>query len=408
MACNLPTEVLEKVLSYLKDPKDVVHARLTHRAFAKAGLRSLTSTVYLSKYYYDLDRLMEVSWHPEVASTIETLVCDDRSFICRVQAVSVEENAAGEETAVEIDGGPPHRDELKRNNVVRLEWYFKMCRQERQMRDDGRQMAVLSATLPDLPNLNEVIITDCCGRLSEGGRSQVTRGRIYQTLYHRKNQNTADTPAPQLWELTQVQPLSDPWDALSTPYHGLVNLIRALSINNKTIRSLSIKGRVIGLSPKIFAMSTQDFSYISNVFANLTTLELTIDNHALRPGQEDNMRNGRMANVLAAAPLLKSLELAFIGIDDDEMTIELATSGRKFHVASGLGTFTWPELRHFGLINCTFRTYGALASFLGRHKASIRSLKLDMIWFESESVVDFLASCASERSGLTTTVGRSI
>lgn len=45
MATKLPLEVLDKVFSYLTGPKDVVHARLAHRAFAKAGLRYLTTTI---------------------------------------------------------------------------------------------------------------------------------------------------------------------------------------------------------------------------------------------------------------------------------------------------------------------------------------------------------------------------
>jgi len=382
MATELPMEVLDKIFSYLTDPTDVVHARHAHRAFAKAGLRYLTTTIYLSKFNYDLSRLVEISQHPQVAPMIEKLVCDDRNFISVIQQM------AGMDSAPHIDGGPPARDEYKKRNPVRLGWYLKMCRQERRMRANGVQMAVLMAALPNLPNLKEVTITDCCGRLTHPGRSAVTRGRIYQTLYHRKNQWTADTPAPQLWGLTRWQRPSDPWDAHTTPFHGLINLIRSLSSTKHAIHTLSIQGRVIGVSHSIFGMAAQDFRHTSNVFANLRTLKLTIDDAPI-PWQEDNLANGRMARVLRTAPLLECLEMSFIGIDDDEEPLGDWSSGREFDIARDLGSFTWPHLRHFALINCNVQTHYGLASFLGRHSASIRSLRLEMIYFQHTYLGDF-------------------
>lgn len=235
MATRLPMEVLDKVYSYLTDPTDVVCARLAHRVFAKAGLQYLTTTIYLSKFNYDLNNLMEIAQHPQIAPTMEKLVCDDRNFISVIQPI------AGMGSAPRIDGRPPARDEYKKRDPVRLEWYLKMCGQERRMRANGVQVAVLMAALPNLPNLKEVTNTDCCGRLTIPGRPEVTRGRIYQTLYYRKNQWTADTPAPQLWGLTQWQHPSNPWDAHSTPFHGLINLIRSLSSTNHAIHTLSIQ-----------------------------------------------------------------------------------------------------------------------------------------------------------------------
>jgi len=63
MATKLRMEVLDKVFSYLTDPRDVVQARLVHRAFTKAGLRYLTTTIYLSRFNHDLNRLVEISQH---------------------------------------------------------------------------------------------------------------------------------------------------------------------------------------------------------------------------------------------------------------------------------------------------------------------------------------------------------
>ena len=76
--------------------------------------------------------------------------------------------------------------EFKKRDPVRLEWYLEMCRQERRMRANGVQVAVLMPALPNLRNLKQVIITDCCGRFTNPGRPEVTRGSIYQTPYHRK------------------------------------------------------------------------------------------------------------------------------------------------------------------------------------------------------------------------------
>ncbi len=138
---------------------------------------------------------MEKSQHPQVAPTIEKLVCDHWSFISVIQPI------AGVESVPRIDGGPPARDEYKKRDPVKLEWYLKMCRQERRIRANGVQMAALMAALPNLRNLEEFTITDCCGRLTNPGHPGLAGGRIYQTLYHRKDQWTADTPTPQLWGL---------------------------------------------------------------------------------------------------------------------------------------------------------------------------------------------------------------
>ncbi len=141
---------------------------------------------------------------------------------------------------------------------------------------NGVQMAILMAALPNLQNLKEITITDCCGRLTLPGRPGVTRGRIYQTLYHRKNQ----------------------WESHWSFTHS------------------------------IFGMAAEDFRHMSNVFANLRTLKLTIDDELVQSWQEENLANGRMARVLRTAPRLECLEMSFIGIDDDDKPLEKWSSGR--------------------------------------------------------------------------------
>jgi len=188
---------------------------------------------------------------------------------------------------------------------------------------------------------------------------------------------------------THWQRPSDPWDAQSTPFHGLINLIRSLSTINRAIHTLSIQGRVIGVSPSIFGMAAEDFRHTSNVFASLRTLKLTIDDELVQSWQEDNLVNGRMARVLRTAPLLECLEMSFIGIDDDEEPLENWSSGREFDVARDFGTFTWPHFRHFALVNCKLQDHHGLAGFLGRHSASIRSLRLEILCFQHTRLGDF-------------------
>lgn len=117
MATESPVELLGQVFSYLTDPMDVVHTRLSHSAFAKAGLRHLTTTVYLSEFNYDLNRLMEISQHLRVGPTTEKLVCDDNAFISIVQPIG----RIG--STPPIDGKPPNGDEYEKRNPARLEWY---------------------------------------------------------------------------------------------------------------------------------------------------------------------------------------------------------------------------------------------------------------------------------------------
>lgn len=355
--------------------KDAVHTRLAHIAFANASLRYFTTTIYLSKFSYDLNRVTETSQHSQITATIEKLVCNHRTFISVVQPI------AGVGSAPRIDGGPPTRDEYRKRDPVRLAWYLIMCRQERRMGANGVQMTVLMAALPNLRNLKEVTISDSCGRLTNPDRPEVTRGRIYQTLDHGKNRWTADDPAPQLWGLNHWQRPSDPWDAQSTPFHGFINLIRGLSsTNHGFIHTLSIQGRVIGVSQSIFGMAAKEFRQISNVFANLRTLKLTIDDGLVQSCQEVNLAYGRMACVLHRATLLERLEMSFMRIDDDEEPLRKWISEREFDIARNLGTFTWPHLRHSALINCHRHNHYGLARLLGRH-ASIRSLRLEMLYF---------------------------
>lgn len=147
MATKSPVEVLDKVFSYLTDPKDVAHTRLSHCAFAKAGLRYLTTTVYLSAFNYDLNRLMEISQHFRVGPTIEKLVCDDNAFVSIVQPI------AGMGSAPPIDGGFPNGNEYKKRDPARLEWYLGTCHQESRMRANAVQTARLMSAVPNLPNL---------------------------------------------------------------------------------------------------------------------------------------------------------------------------------------------------------------------------------------------------------------
>lgn len=91
-----------------------------------------------------------------------------------------------------------------------------------------------------------------------------------------------------------------------------------------------------------------------------------------------------MAHILRTAPLLDCLETSSIGIDDEEPR-ENRISERDFDVARNLGTFPEQSLRYFAPINCKLQYH----CVVGRHSASIISVKLEMLHLQQTRPGEF-------------------
>ena len=394
MAHEFPTEVLEEVFSHLHDTKDRTNARSVCRSLAKGGVRFLTSTVYLSRIEYDLNTLATISQHPRVSKTIQRLVCDDRNFASSHQI-------AEDSRAILCNGGFYIRDEQRRRDSQ--VWYRKMSLSEWSIRQQALQMALLVAALARMPNLKHIIVTDC---FSPPFPLCPVRCPTYQTPFFRTSQWDMDSPAPQRWIKDRCP--TDPWNQVSTPYHGLVTLIRALSTVNHAIQTLSIQGRPTGISHRIFSVSPLDFVHITNVFTNIVILKMTIDT----PFEDRDtwprltLGNGRMARVLAAAGRLEHLEISFMGLDTN--AAPRSNPYPDFDIALGLGNFTWLHLRKFALINCILQDHHGLVALLARHAITMRSLRLKYVALERTSWHETFEDCRSQGIQLDECEGSSI
>lgn len=260
-----------------------------------------------------------------------------------------------------------------------------MCGQQQVVRQQGQQIAILLAALPSLPALNEIIVSDSFGQQSYN----MQEGGAYMTPYRRCTDHwNYNSIVPQSWDNDRYP--ANPWDAVSSPYHGFVNIIRALSITgHHKIQSLYIEGRITGISHRIFLASPTDFAHVRNVFANLTTLEMTIDadwTHGY--WSEGVLTDGHFAKFLHAAPLLTHLHLSLKGIAEGVDEVLGLNDEPRFDIALGFGGhFVWSHLHHFGIVNCHQIDPQHLIDFLARHRDTLRSLHLELLVLQDGPVL---------------------
>lgn len=292
MASTLPNEILFQIFEELRTKEDVdldteedgdldteedgdlgtkedvCNARRTCKSWAAAGGRYILFTVFLSKYLFDLKRLHDITKSLDVLEGVTTMVCDDSFY-------TNETSAAPRWTEVDLER--PYLLDDPVRLADRIQWYWKMCEQELAVREESVQINLLMEALPRMRSLRRLVVTDCCGPPESYDRSRWTR--YHETPFQRSGEWNYHSPMAQGWQ-TQRRPVAS-WQARTSPYHGFVNMITALSLTAKPIKELVIEGRIVGISHRIFQTGAH-FHHLRNVFENLTVLELNLD-----PGQAD-------------------------------------------------------------------------------------------------------------------------
>lgn len=379
MASTLPSEIVLLIYSHLHDAMGTTSARVISPTFRDAGLEHLTFKVSLTKHEPDLKILRDIADHPVVARTITTLICDDRSFL-RLSYEPEEENAAYVVQELHRYG--------REQDPEKQAWYNRMCFRENRTRDGDHQVATLSSALPKLVNLKHIIVTDCFGEAQDGIGLKLGRSDTFQSMLRRQSPSNCGWFDAMTWDEVAFD-TSDSWDAKQSRHHGFINLMRTLSICNRPIETLEVMGKLVGLSHLVFNVPPQDLQHVEDVFKSLRALKLTIDTDPMEssyagPGDapwiNDTLHNVRMAQVLSSAQQLERLEISFMGIGHNAF---YENEEVFFDVALGLGFRAWPCLRHFSLVACGLEDGRALANFFLRHRATLKSLHLALVHFES-------------------------
>lgn len=354
----LPPEILDLIFESLENAEDIKRARLVCHEFAAAGSRHITKTAYLSKYLYDLERLYHMSRCPHISSTISHLICDDTNFAPLFHRSWTAQAAARGSVTDEYISQKP------------LSWLLERCEEERRVRTEEHQQAMLMQILPHMPVLKYITVTDYCGTPDQSVRKPE---RFRVTPFLRTNDWTVDTPPPQPWSPHRL--LLDPWDSKSTHYHGLVNIIRAFSLSKHTVEGLWIYGRDTGVSHLFFSMiDDDDFHHLKNVFQNLLSLAFSIETLRSAGNQwvEKTLGEGLMARCLTTATNLTSLEINFMGCENHYHDYA-RTRRTDFDISLGLSDMQCP-LERFILHGCTLKDHYGLTKFLGRHRHTLRPL----------------------------------
>ncbi len=349
MGLQLPPELITDIASYLtpescNPPKatDLRNFRLTCSQFAVAGARYLTSTVYFSKYPYDLERLKDVSQHPIISKQIVHALCDDSRY---------------EPKALDR---PPWRDLINRYNLIAhkhrctelQEFYEQMYSEQLQVTKQGLDLATFCAALSRMPNLRSIQISDMCNRPGPSHSTPVKSSHPWRT-----------GNCPEIWPTNP--PPNALWDQAVSPYHTFITVIRGLSLMDHEIRDLTVEGGREGISHRIFHASAEDTAHLVNVFKNLRDLELCIFSHDSEDlWMEKTMRSGVLGNVLAKALHLDSLGLHGCGNESFFAPV-------IFEFSSVLDQIIWSCLRRFYL--GSFEIYGhvGLVKFLLSHRRTL-------------------------------------
>lgn len=328
--------------------RNIQSFRLVCKDFAAAGLPFLTSTAYLTQYHHDLDVLSAISQHPYISKQIRTMICDDSclSFIETSDSVEI----------------TPYGD-----------YCIKMYDEQRSIKCQGNDLAILCAALTQLPNLRSITVTDKCNYMDDS----------YSTPVRGSNAWKDNGLSPRQWP--KKAPPTDVWDQASSPHHTFVTVVRALSIMSHKIHELYIEGRNFGMSHRIFDASPKDFTHLCNVFTNLRKVKLAINDHSERRWEKRTVGSGLIGNLLSTANSLESLRLDSVPPEASEESCPNLT------LSTGLGMKIWPYLRYFALVGFYIDEHHDFVEFLTRHRATLREVEFNRLAFGDATWIETFA-----------------
>lgn len=346
MILLLPQELVIEIASYVKinswrayDGKHSLgNFRLVCKCFAAAGAKYLTSTVYFSKYSYDLQRLNDISQHAFISKHITNAICDDSRYSARVFDDRAWETLVRRYIGRTQDlRSPGYRDS-----------YRQMYSDQLHVKEQGLDLAMFCIALSHMPNLRSITVTDDCNRRQFSRSTPVASSPSW-----------GDAPIPETWPSKASSKAL--WDQRVSPYHTFITVIRGLSLAKHEIHNLSVIGQDVGISHRIFDVSAEDTAHLINVFKDLRRLTLCITTHEAEDLWKDTLTScNLMRNVLTRAVHLELLEFS-----DQPEAVGFDSAFLNF--PSLFGQVVWPCLRRFGLKGFEMLDHFGLVEFLTSH-----------------------------------------
>lgn len=355
MSFTLPQELLVEIAGYVTtnswrvydDRQNLGNFRLVCKAFASAGAKYLTSTVYFSKYPYDLQRLKDISQHPAISKHIINAICDDSRYSAKVF-----DDLAWESLVRRYTGNAQDPRSKEYRDI-----YRQIYSDQLRVKEQGLDLAMFCVALSYMPNLRSITVTDNCN----GPRFSRSTPVVFSPSWR-------GAPIPETWPTMASSKAL--WDQRVTPYHTFITVIRGLSLAKHEIHKLCVEGIDVGISHRIFDASAEDTAHLINVFKDLRQLTLCIATHeAENLWEKDSTPCNLMRKVLARAVHLESLNL------NDQ------AEGGRFDPAfldfsSLFGQVVWPCLRRFCLGGFEMLDHVGLVQFLMLHRDTLESLLL--------------------------------
>lgn len=334
-----PPEILVQLIGLLEKACDRRNARLVCKAFAEAGLSSLTYTVNLSVIGGLLDKAQAIAEHPVVGKYITHMICS---------------------------GTQLHRGDVNYENIRNRHWRTRpqtelsvpspvlheqsVSRDERDERmiHCQREQAIFLLALQRFVNLKLITFTDV----------QPTE----------ENHDLARPQSP------GVASGGDWWEPAS-PYQHFAVGVRTLRIQGTNLKQLRVVGSSYAIRHRLFSDTSQTYyDHMLHVFRKLHYFELAVVVQDATVGDDAQaLTYGGLGGLLTQATLLETLKLASsywpepLAEHECPPTLELAT------VLQG---YTWPHLKHLALRGFLMIGHEDLMGLFERHRATLDSVNL--------------------------------
>lgn len=363
---SLPCEIVTNILRRLS-VSNLQQARLVCKAFAAASEPHLFRRVYISPSLEDINVFQYLSNHRVFSKYISEIVCDDSVLPERhlERPVWDEWWTASQNRRdfgrTEVDCSKTSQDQY----IV----FQKLHAEQRRVEDQGTDLIALCSSLPSLPNLRSIVITDRTTPPWPTSPSAARRDR--------------DLPTNEYWSTEVFR--GDNWNQRTSPHHGFVNMIRILSISGTVIRQLSIQGARGGVPHRLFSLvEPQDHNHLCTVISHLQKLELHIDTHIWEDSWQKDCDSGKIKRIFAAAKSLEHLKLSF----DMGEGVTLYEQSPFLNFATCFGSTTLLQLCVLELES--FEVHGAhFAQFLAQRHA-LENLTLTNFFRSARKYASFL------------------
>ncbi|EFQ99042.1 hypothetical protein MGYG_02054 [Nannizzia gypsea CBS 118893] len=270
----LAAELLGEIFDFL-DTEDISNVRMTCRIFANACIRYLPKKCGVSCAKTSLERIEHISSHQLISQRIRSLTVDCSQFWTLVH-------------------GRPNQswDYVPAVDPEEFPWceaYKKLWKEQKSIKQDGKDIDIISRAIPHFKNLKSVRI--CMGCFNEDGR------------LHRETYNSA------LGHFSSAH--DKPVSCSIRQYLMVMEPLRDAGIKIESLELLDI-------SYGIFYPVTQIIAGMQAIFEHLTNLSIRVQVHPdkVMSSAEGKPELGRvlswgiLARYLEAATRLRSLSLS--------------------------------------------------------------------------------------------------